>query len=389
MTRFVRMSALAIPLVAFATACGEDTLVPEVDEPDPTTEQEAALVAALQSITDRIGFASDAAGPMEYRDESPAFGDAVFAEAFGASTEGPEVGVDVATDAEIVPFPDATPIYHVMAVWGRLRPNPNRDWFRLRWDPVLRVAEGDAVRVRRSIFFEPGDVVHPQEVRHIVKISSITGPHVDGVIAQVALQPRLTLEPTDAIVTRPVLEDAFLAFESEPFSVTIPASKLEDLSFAEIIDDTGNGVLLSAVRRPGTPCAVGFMAGRWARTSNTGGVFGGIWHQANGRREGYVVGRWGVTATGEPRFRGKVVNLQGEFLAFMSGKYGNGVYEGELHGRDGTVLGQVRGRYSGEDGHGLFHGVWQQVCPEPPPRCWVTADGVRICQVDPVPESTP
>src|SRR6185503_16037079 len=141
MTRFVRMSALAIPLAFFATACGEETLTPEVDEPDPAAEQEAALVAALESITDRIGFASDAAGPTEYRDESPAFGDAVFADAFGASTEGPEVGADVATDPAIVSFPDATPIYSVMAIWGRLRPNPNTDWFRLRWDPVLRVAE--------------------------------------------------------------------------------------------------------------------------------------------------------------------------------------------------------------------------------------------------------
>jgi hypothetical protein len=197
--------------------------------------------------------------------------------------------------------------------------------------------------------------VHPQEVRHVVKMSSVTGPHVDGVVAQVAL-PRPFLEPVDATIARPIpTARAFLAFESEPFSVTIPASKLDDLGFVEMIDRTGNGVMLMAMRR--TPCVAGFMAGRWARTSSTGGVFGGVWQQA-----------------------GKVVNLQGEFLAHMTGSYSDGVYEGELHGRGGALSGHVRGRYTGEDGHGVFQGGWRQKCAtEPPYPCLMTADDVRIC----------
>jgi hypothetical protein len=299
--------------------------------------------------------------------------------------EGPEVAAEIAADPEIASIaPERAPVYHVMALWGRIRPNANA-WARLRWDPALRVAEGDAVRVRRSIFFEPGDVVHPQEVRHVVEMSSTTGPHVDGVIAQVAL-PRPILEATPTSIA-PVPQ-AFLAFESEPFSVTIPAGELDELSFTEIIDDVGNGVMLTAIRRTASPCAVGFMAGRWARTSNTGGVFGGVWQQANGRREGYVVGRWGVTATGEQRFRGKVVNLAGDFLAYMVGSYADGEYKGELHGRGGALLGYVRGRYAGADGHGVFQGVWRQTCAVEPPPCLLTADGVRICQPIALPEST-
>jgi hypothetical protein len=386
------MSAWATVFGAIASACGESTpttLTPDTDEIEAAAQQETALVEELEAIADRIGFASDGTvGAMEYADESPGFGSTVFEEVFGVSVEGPEVSADVATDAAISSFaPDYVPIYHVMALWGRLRPNPSTDWTRLRWDPALRVPEGDAVRVRRTIFFEPGDVVHPQEVRHVVKMSSATGPHVDGVVAQVAL-PRPWLEPVDATTARPVPTPAFLAFESEPFSVTIPASKLDELSFVEMIDRTGNGVMLMAMRR--TPCAAGFMAGRWARTSDTGGVFGGVWQQANGRREGYVVGRWGVTAAGERRFRGKVVNLQGEFLAYMTGSYGDGVYEGELHGRGGALSGHVRGRYTGEDGHGVFQGGWRQKCAtEPPPPCLLTADDVRICGPIALPEEAP
>jgi hypothetical protein len=387
MQRFVTKSPQTIALFAFLSACAEEPInTPEIEDPEAIAEQEAILVEELESIADRMGFANDETmSATAFADESPAFGSEVFAEAFGVGVEGPEMAAEVAAEPEIASIaPERAPIYHVMALWGRLRPNQNA-WSRLRWNPALRVAEGDVVRVRRSIFFEPGDVVHPQEVRSIVEMSSITGPHVDGVIAQVAL-PRPILEATPTTVAP--LPRAFLAFESTPFSVTIPAGKLDELGFMEIIDDVGNGVMLTAVRRMPSPCAVGFMAGRWARTSNTGGVFGGVWQQTNGRREGYVVGRWGVTATGEQRFRGKVVNLQGEFLAYMSGGYDDGEYKGELHGRGGAVLGHVRGRYSGEDGHGVFQGVWRQACTvEPPPHCLLTVDDVRICQPIALPES--
>ena len=346
-----------------------------------------ALVEAIETIANEIGLAPEGGmGGMDDSAESPAFGNAVFAEAFGTTNDGRELGADLATDPTITSFaPDAASIYHVMAVWGRIRPKPNTAWSRLQWDPTLEVREGDAVRVRREILFEGGDRVHPQEVRRLVEMTSATGPHVDGVVTQVAVL-NSPVVVSDAIA--PEVEPYF-AFRSLPFSTRIPASELAGLNVAEIIDDTGNGVLLTAIRRPPTGCAFGFMGGRWARTSARGGVFGGIWHQANGRREGYLAARWGVTASGEQVFHGKIVNLQGDFLAFMAGNYDGGEYKGEIYGRNGVFLGFVRGRYMGEDGHGRFQGAWRQACvTDPPPPCQLTADGTRVCISTARPEGT-
>jgi hypothetical protein len=73
----------------------------------------------------------------------------------------------------------------------------------------------------------------------------------------------------------------------------------------------------------------------------------------------------------------------------MSGTYGDGEYKGELHGRNGAPLGFVRGRYTGEDGHGIFQGGWRQTCATEPPHCLLTADSVRICDPVALPESAP
>jgi hypothetical protein len=208
---------------------------------------------------------------------------------------------------------------------------------------------------------------------------------VDGVVAQVAV---LNGPVVVSDAERPIVEPYF-AFRSLPFSTRIPVSELADLNVAKVIDNTGNGVILTAIRTPPTGCAFGFMGGRWARTSERGGVFGGIWHQANGRREGYLAGRWGVTASGDKVFRGKLVNLQGEFLAFLAGNYDGGDYKGEMYDRNGVSLGYMRGRYMGEDGLGLFQGAWRQACiTDPPPPCQLTAAGMRVCDPIALPEPT-
>lgn len=384
MPRFTRLPALTALVVLAAMGCADEPLTPEASAPDPS-DAEAALVQAIEAITDDFGLVEvGAPAGFDESDEAPAFGNTVFADAFGALSDGNEVSADVTGEMALLP-PDAREVYHVMAVWGRIRPNPNTRWSWLQWDPALEVRPRDAVRVRREILFEPGDLVHPQEARHVVKITSRTGPHVDGVIAQVVL-PSESIVAADAILPS---DEGFLAFSSTPYSVKVPASELAGLNLAKVIDDIGNGVMLTAVRRRPTPCAVGFMGGRWARTSDRGGVFGGLWHQADGRREGYLAGRWGVTRGGEMVFRGKLVSLRGEFLASMAGTYGDGAYEGEIYGRGGVLLGYVSGRYVGEDGHGLFQGAWRQACVTdvPPRHCELAPDGVRVCHAIVRPDS--
>lgn len=385
-----RPTLLLVAVVALA-ACDQEPLDVEFEptaEELAVTDPDAALVSALEEISDDVGLSdANSLASVAESDESPAFGNSVFAQAFAEPTV-PRVAADVALDPEIVTMPpERLRIYNVMALWGRLRPTPGTEWSPLQWDPALEVAEGDMVRVRREILFEAGDEVHPQEKRNLVTMTSWTGPHVDGVAAQVAIKA-----PTDVVVTPtdefvPTAEQ-FFSFRSTPWSYEVAAAELGDLHVAEILDDTGNGVLLATLRRAPSPCGAGFMKGRWARTSEHGGVFGGLWVQANGNREGYLAGRWGINDRGERVFHAKIVNLQGQFLARMAGTYGGGMYEGEIYGRGRVLLGYLKGRYTGEDGHGSFLGGWRQVCPTdvPPRTCRLTDGGIRVCVTPARPE---
>ncbi|MEM7417989.1 MAG: hypothetical protein AAF389_21045 [Gemmatimonadota bacterium] len=388
MKRFARNAWLLVPLVMMA-ACEDEVMEPEF-EPTPEelaiTDPDAAVVAAIEEITNQFGLSENASlTAVAETDEAPAFGSSVFADAF-AEPDAPVLSTDMATDTAIVDIaPDRLRMYNVLAVWGRIRPNDS-DFSPIQWDPALHVAEGDRVRVRRELLFEDNDEVLPQEARNLVEMTSWTGPHVDGVVAQVAI-----IKPDVVSVDDVAPPEHFLSFRSDAYSVQIPSSELGGLRVAEVIDDTGNGVLLAAVRQHKNPCGAGFMKGRWARTSDRGGVFGGAWIQVNGRREGYLAGRWGVNADGDQVFRAKIVNGQGQFLAVMAGTYGDGVYEGEIYGRGRVVLGHVKGRYTGEDGQGSFLGAWKQACgpDEQPDRiCHLTDSGVRICTLPPQPEPT-
>ncbi len=211
---------LLLPLLAVLGACDEDTFEPEVDAPADelaVTDPDAALVAAIEEITDQIGIqeASSLAGASE-GNEAPAFGSQLFADAF-AGSDAPELTASVETDTAIAVLPtDQVKIYNVLALWGRIRPNDRTEWSPLQWDPALQVAEGDALRVRRTLLFESGDEVHPQEERNLVTMTSWTGPHVDGVTAQVAIVGP-TLTPTDAADVTSSADEQFLAFRSHTF----------------------------------------------------------------------------------------------------------------------------------------------------------------------------
>lgn len=389
MLRFRPRAMLLVPIVFMLAACDEDTMEPEI-QPTPeeleATDPDAAVVSAIEEIANGLGFTESAAfTQVSETDEAPAFGSSVFAAAFD-EPESAALTTDLATDSMVTALPaDRAHVYDVLAVWGRIRPNANTDALPTVWDPALHVAEGDAVRVRRALLFESGDEVHPQEERSLVTMSSGTGPHIDGVAAQV-----LIVKPDAVSVDDVAPPEQYLGFRSAPYTVQIPAEELGDLRVAEVIDDSGNGVLLASLMRYPDPCGAGFMKGRWARTNENGGVFGGVWVQKNGRREGYLAGRWGINAEGERVFRAKIVNAQGDFLAIMAGTYGAGAYEGEIYGRGRVLLGHVRGRYTGEDSQGTFLGGWKQACDtdEPERVCQLTDAGVRVCSViptDPVP----
>jgi hypothetical protein len=329
-------------------------------------EGAASLEQALDRVASALGVGEDGRpGELDDRDEAPAFGSEELEREHGRD-EGDR---DVADPLDEAPTGVAFREFHVMIAWGRLRPNEHEP-VPLRWDPQLTVPEGDGVHVRRELRFERGDRVHPQEVRHEVRISSATGPGVDGVIVVVRIR-------ADEDAAR-----SFLRFRSLPFSLQVPATELAELDRVTLLDRSGNGVLLVALERPSRDtCPTGFMHGRWARRHEQGGVFGGAWSTESGRREGYVAGRFGVTDAGEQLFSGKMIDGAGRFVAFVSGEWGEGRYAGHLFGRDGVERGRVRGGYAAGDegGYGHFRGAWGLACrPADPPECDPTSE--RTCE---------
>ncbi len=109
-------------------------------------------------------------------------------------------------------------------------------------------------------------------------------------------------------------------------------------------------------------CAQGVLAGRWARTRPSGGVFGGRWHSVTGDGQGFLAGRWGTTPSGEQVFHGKIINLEGRFRGFLSGTWSDGAFRGGRFGADGVQTGAMHGQTGGQHGHGHFRGFWRALC---------------------------
>jgi len=322
------------------TACVEQS---NGDVPESTLPSDDSIEQALTSIDDSM---SD-----DSLDEEPAFGDATFSAAFDEDDVQDPGAVDLREDPEIVRTDgEAVRIFHVMAVWGRIRPNDNEP-IAMRWNPSITVADGDAVRVRRTVRFDRFDEVLEQETRNRLDIISATRPHVDGVVLQVAITA------ADAV-------DGYLQFAAGDMAFRYGVSELGNLSEQLITDSAGNGLMLVSLDRTpdDNPCASGFLAGRWINTGAPGGVFGVRWMSEDGDVVGHLAGRY---ADGE--FRAKYIDRNGEFRGFLAGVYGDGHFTGEYYDADGNQLGVLRGQYTTNGtGHGLFRGSWSKDCSVDP-----------------------
>jgi hypothetical protein len=327
------------------------------------TATNATMEQALELIADEMGLDRDGTmGTLDDRDEEPAFGSDVFRAEFRPDGTSRDRG-DLAAEPDVRDRLDREDVhvFNILAVWGRIRPNDN-EAIALRWNPSISVMEGDRVRVRRTVRFERRDLVLPSDARNEVNIISSTMQNVDGVILQVAITA------TDA-------DSGFFVFRSGPLSVRIPSARsLHDLNRFTVIDQAGNGLMLTAIERPDNSdvCHHGFMSGRWANTRHNGGVFGGQLLSADGEQVGHLVGRFGGG-----RFHGKVIGLDGRFRGLIAGAYDEGAYRGEIYDGDGLAIGSMRGHYTvaDEGGHGRFRGGWTQNCDDDRPTGRDAGDG--------------
>lgn len=384
---FLSLSTLSLLL----WACAE--VGPGTDEllGDETAVEAEEIELALESIADELGIPeSGELGGLDDRDELPAFGNEAFAREFGREREGDpaadeapidDVGID---DVPSDGADRAYRIFHVMAVWGRIRPNDGVP-VGLRWDPVISVRGIDHVRVLSTIRFERSDTVLPQGLPSQVDIVSATRPSVDGVILRVAINQ------LDAEILAP-----YLSFRSGPVSLQVDAEDLGSLDVHRVIDRAGNGLMLVGIERPIIDhCPNGFLAGRWVQLTEHSGVFGGAWRSADGSLEAHLAGRFGVNDAGEQVFHAKVIERDGRFRGFARGYWGDGHFRGEWHTRNGAVQGALYGRYGSPDAadeassHFHFRGAWEVICDGPVDECRA-ADGTRTPCPDPTdpPECT-
>ncbi len=219
------------------------------------------------------------------------------------------------------------------------------------------------IRVLRKVRFDLEDRLIPDNDPRSVAFDSKTLPHHDGLLLLV-VAPK---EPSTLMGT--------FSFETEHFTKTIGlADLINGYHHAFRADDNGNVLSINTVPEDG--CPHGTLRLRWKRMNEQGGVLGGIYLGADGKREGRIVGLWGEV-NGKLRFKGLFLADDGSVEGTLRGSYRpfpadmgleGGVFRGHWRVDDGDVLGILQGTYAvgAEPGAGFATGGWRQRCGEPP-----------------------
>lgn len=318
---------LACAVGLLATGCVED-LAP--------IEDTAAYDSVDQALR-RVVEGGEADGTA---DTEPGFGDETFRRAFGDDTRRGD-GEDLRDGV-----PEGGAVYHVMAVWGRLRTVEGVPAEPLRWNPEFRVNEGDTIAVRATTELERHDTLLPRRARNLLSLLSATGDDVDGVILQVR-------------VTDPAA--ASLSVHTAAASLRFHGRDLARLDTQHLVDRSGNGIFLMVLDETPAPESrvQGYMAGRWTITPE-GGVAGGRVTNADGAVIGHTIMEFA-----DGRFRGRIIDRAGNFRGTVVGGYGDGRYRGEIYDINGNKVGEMSGGYAADDGGGTgrFRGTWKRTPP--------------------------
>jgi hypothetical protein len=306
-------------------------------------------------------------------DEAPAFSDPYLLANFG-----PESDVAYADDVVLATTDRFHPQRFLMITWGNLHADSTVT-FVTDWSGSL-CAENAAVRVLRTIRFEPGDYVLPRTSRACVEWVSHTKPHFDGIIVALHKTSDCDTLRDPAVVDTLCDEPVSLTFKTGPLTVTFTQDELADLHRVIPVDDAGNAVAFNVITRRPDQCLNGFLAGQWkpAPGENDKGVLGffrGKWVSENGLHMGYLRGVYGVNRRDEHVFFGKWIAETGRFRGLLAGHYGvfeendteaDGWFEGVWFSRGLRTMGGLHGVWGAHDeaDHegGFFRGVWNQRC---------------------------
>lgn len=284
---------------------------------------------------------------------------------FGLATMSQFVADEVALDPSVTPDDEAAAeadpeaqVYMVRIVWGNLELNAREELSGeeetnpISWDGSLSYQGAGTLLVKRTILFEKGDLILDEADTSSIAWESVTGPHVDGILAKLIVIPGKDLDT--------------LTFSTKALEHTIALADLDRHNEVLTLDEEGHGVAFTAIRVDDNgDCAEGFLEGKYHdRTDgHAGGVFRGRALTDEGALEGHLRGHYGVNDEGDSLFFGKYIDEEGLFRGFFQGVYGEGSMEGDWIYSNETI-GTLKAAYvQGEAiDSGFFQGYWAESC---------------------------
>ena len=293
-------------------------------------------------------------GGYESNDETTAFGDSEIADEFGEDdTVADAYAMDAAVTDVLNPATAATDgvkACFVRITWGLLEGDSTATDV-INWNGSAQVSKGTLV-VLRKIRFEGNDSILPRTDRQLVEFTSETKPHFDGLLFAI-----IDNDSTD--------EEGTFTFTAGDYSKTLTFSELDSLELIEPVGALGHEVSIISRCKEVVPFGGGFMAGRWVKTREHGGIFKGRFMSGNGAHAGHLQGIWGSDDNGNKVFKGKMIDMNGNFRALMSGHWGYerdsevGSFRGRIVDRSRDTIGIVKGHFkTGSAGsrRGFFQG---------------------------------
>lgn len=246
--------------------------------------------------------------------------------------------------------------YHVALIWGHLPPAqdatdadsaPNV----MDWNGSVSVDAG-AIGLKRTLQFDAHDSVLPRTDPTTVSFDSHTLPFVDGLYLKVVI---------------PAGSSPKLHFATATLTTDIDLSQLAADGFGvDRLPDNLNGLAYAGYTDVPN-CARGLMLGRWVKDRAALGRFRGVVIDGDGEALGHVRGIWGHAPKHDANlFFGKYIDTAGQFRGLLGGTYGDGSFSGVWGTRDPSNVGHLEGVYSDgydrDDGRGVYIGRWSEAC---------------------------
>jgi len=336
MNRFFKLNLLGVVGLALVAGCSSKS--------DDSADDGSYATAEQQLDEDNGGFTTDR--------EVQGFGDpevqslVVMSNAFADTT-------DMTADAASAP---GATRYHVALIWGHLPPAADATTddsapTAASWVGSVSVDAGE-IGLKRTLQFDALDKVDPRTDPKTLSFTSHTLPFVDGLYLDVVI-------PSGGTPT--------LHYATASLTTDIDLSQLATQGGGvDRLPDNANGMFWVGYQ-DSPACAKGLVFGRWVKDRAALGRFRGVVIDSQGQGLGYLKGIWGHAPKHDANvFFGKYIDTTGAFKGLLGGTFDSGRFSGDWGTVDPNDTGKVEGIYSDgydkDDGRGVWIGRWSEKC---------------------------